>query len=184
MKQFILFCFLVASLNLVGQEADWVISKSLELGYRIEFPEKASEGSQDIPTSKGNVVMDSFTLSSDSTSNLIYMSAVSTYPDSFFPEGLNDDKSKNIVLDNSVKGAVSNVKGNLLSDTNVKLNGFTGRLIKIEMLLASETYVMTVKIILCGLKLYLIQTMCLKENDKNKDIDKFFNSFELIKVKE
>ena len=79
-----------------------------------------------------------------------------------------------------INGAVENTKGSLLSEEEIFLNGYRGRVIKIDI---EDTYIIKIKIILVGIKLYLAQVIYKKENDDNDNAKRFFDSMELINVK-
>ena len=72
------------------------------------------------------------------------MTSFTEYPTSFFPEGLDTFKRRTTVLDGCVNGAVTNVKGELLSDTKIVFNGYNGRATKIE-IESGELYVIRMK---------------------------------------
>jgi hypothetical protein len=184
-SSFALFLILIISSPILfAQENDWVKTKDLELAYRIDFPEKVERSSQSVPTAQGSVEMISYTLNSSHLDNLIYMSSFTEYPSTFFVDGLDTLEKQYEVLDRSVNGAVNNVKGQLISDDKITFNGYPGRIIKIGLESGGESYIIRMKTLLVGFKLYLMQTISLKENDDNLDTKRFFDSFELINVKE
>ena len=180
----LLLFFIISNPIVIAQENDWVNTKDLELAYRIDFPIKVEKNSQNIPTKKGEVEMISYMLNSSNTDNLVYMSAFTEYPSSFFLDGLDTPEKQNVVLDGAVNGAAANVKGELISDAKITFNGYSGRIAKIELESGGAAYVIRMKIVLVGFKLYMMQTISTKANDDNSDTSQFFDSFELINVKQ
>jgi len=83
------------------------------------------------------------------------------------------------VLDNAVHGSLNSVKGKLLYNNEIEFNGYPGRSSKIEM---NDSFVY-LNIYLVYNTMYMQQVICLNENDNNRDIKQFLNSFELIKTK-
>ncbi len=186
MNKPILLLFFIFNLSpLIAQNYDWVKVKDTASAYVIEFPSNPEKGIEDVPTVKGNVKMHTYTYQSDDTDdNLIYMAFFTQYPDSFFPDGLKTLEKRNIALDNAVSGAVTNVKGTLVSKSEIIFNGFNGRDAKIGLESGGIQYIIKMKTILVGTSLYSAQVICKKENDDNLNSKYFFNSFELINVKQ
>ena len=181
MKKNILLLFIICNaFNLLAQNTDWVKIKDIDAAYIINFPSNPKKGSDDVPTDKGTVKMNTYTLQTTDDTNLIYMSSHTEYPKFFFPEGLTSEEKQIEVLDGSINGAVENTKGSLLSEEEIFLNGYRGRVIKIDI---EDTYIIKIKIILVGIKLYLAQVIYKKENDDNDNAKRFFDSMELINVK-
>lgn len=168
---------------LVAQDTDWVTTKDLELAYKIDYPEKAEKEFQSVPTAKGDVTMISYALNSNNTKNLVYMSSYTKYPTFFFSDGLDTYEKQHKVLDGSVNGAAKNVKGRIVSDEKIVFNGYNGRVIKIE-LESGGTYVIRMQMVLVDHQLYMMQTISTKENEGNRDTTRFFDSFELLNVKQ
>lgn len=104
------FCFGVSA-------QDWITVKDMDLSYRIDFPQGETKSSQDVPTEKGNVKMILYSgqPASAEDKNVYYATSFSEYPVSFFPNGLNSKTDIDSVLEGAMNGAVSNVKGKLMS---------------------------------------------------------------------
>ncbi len=185
MKKLVFLLFFIFNFSaLIAQNHDWVKVKDTVHAYVIEFPSSPEKGSTDVPTVKGNVKMYTYTLQSNNDDNIVYMTFFTKYPDSFFPEGLKTLERRNTVLDNAVSGAVTNVKGSLVSKSEIVFNGFNGRDAKIELESGGGQYIIRMKTILVGTSLYSAQVICVKENDDNLNSKYFFNSLELINVKQ
>ena len=128
-KNFFLLLFLVCNIGaLMAQNNEWVKVKDTVSAYIIEFPSEPKKESQDVPTDKGAVKMDSYMLQASGDVNLVYMTSFTKYPSSFFENGLDTVEVQNKVLDNCVDGAVTNTKGALMSVQKVSFNGYRGRL--------------------------------------------------------
>jgi len=186
MKKYLLLALLLA-LNFIfvgAQETDWIKVKDTIAAYVIDFPKIPEKGMQDVPTDKGIVKMNTYTLQPENDVNVIYMSSFTKYPSSFFDDGLITMQSQQNVLDGSVNGAVSNTKGKLISDVKILFNGYQGREIKILVNSSNVDYVIQMKIVLAGFKLYLAQVIYFKENKDNENAKRFFDSLELINIKE
>lgn len=165
----------------IAQSNDWFKVKDIDAAYIIAFPQEPEKGSEDVPTEKGTVKMNTYTLQPEGDDNLIYMSSFTEYPSSFFPNQLESLEKQDEVLANSVKGAVDNTKGKLLQEEKMYFNGYRGRDIKIGI---DGGYIIKMRVLLVGIKLYLAQVIYKEENDKNANQKRFFDSFELINIKE
>lgn len=183
MKKYILtalivFCNLYA---LTAQENTWFKVKDVNAAYVIEFPSEPEKGEDDVATDRGTVKMNTYTLQKNGDKNLIYMTSFTKYPASFFENGLETEEEQNLVLDNSVNGAVENTKGALEYEEKIMFNGYRGRIIKIGL---ASGYIIKMKVILVGIKLYLVQVIYKREDDANLRAKRFFDSLELINVKQ
>lgn len=181
-KIVLLIAFVGLANTIEAQNKKWVTVKDTELGYRIDFPSTAKKDAVDVPTEKGPVVMNTYTVSSPGEVNLVYMTSSSEYPESFFPNGLSSAEAQNTVLDNAVNGAVTNVKGRLMFKEDITFNGYRGRLFKIEVN-QGGLYVITMRTVLVGYQLYMMQTISQMKDIDNDRTKQFFDSFELINVK-
>ncbi len=186
MKKPILLVFFIFNLSaLLAQNKDWVKVKDTVAAYIIEFPSNPVKGLENVPTVKGDVKMNTYTFQADKDDeNLIYMAFYTKYPDTFFPEGLKTLESQNIALDNAVQGAVNNVNGTLMSKSEIVFNGYNGRDAKISLQSGEGQYLIRMKTVLVGTSLYSAQVIYAKAHDDNLNSKYFFNSFELINVKQ
>lgn len=181
LKLYFALVFAAVVFNMNAQ--DWTTVKEVNYGYRADFPGKTQSQTNKVPTEKGEVTMYSHSFSGkESDKNLIYMSTFTEYPLSFFPNGLSSDKAQNTLLDGAVDGAVSNVGGSLISKESIVFNGYPGRYFKIQ-LERGATFIMTMRAVLVGYRFYMIQTIARKGDSDNNEKKRFFDSFELIKVK-
>jgi len=95
----------------------------------------------------------------------------------YYPKADTDYNST--VLDGAVEGAIKNVQGKLVFDNKIKYNGYPGRNIKIEI----NGGFIYINAYLVENSMYITQVICLTANDGNTDIERFLNSFEIIKTK-
>ncbi|RZN83992.1 MAG: hypothetical protein EVB11_02835 [Winogradskyella sp.] len=181
MKRSVLLLLFVFNVQAIfAQNSDWIKIKDNDAAYIINFPSQPEKADQDVPTDKGTVKMYTYTLQTTDDTNIIYMSSFTEYPNSFFPNKLESAEMQNEVLDNSVNGAVTNTKGTLASEKKIFLNGYRGRMIKISI---EGGFIIQMKVILVGIKLYLAQVIYTEENEDNLNSKRFFDSLELINVK-
>lgn len=180
MKKYFVFVFLILiNLATVAQGSDWYKVKDVDAGYILKFPKKPKKEQQEIPTDKGMLQMDMYVYENSLGKNLMYYASHTQYPVKLFPDGI-DRQREFEMLDASVKGAVNNSKGELISDEKIIFNGYNGRLIKIRI---QGGYIIKMQEVLAGLNLYIIQTVYAESDDNNNDSKIFFDSFELINVK-
>ena len=175
---------LMVSFGTAQEKNEWKLVKDIEKGYRINFPSDVKSTVQDVTTAKGTVKMHTDVFQQKDLTfdqNLIYMTAFTIYPSSFFEDGLASDESKHIVLNNAVDGAVKNTNGILISSDNIMFNGYLGRHSKIKI---KDLYIIEMQTILVEFKLYLAQVIYEEKDEGNINSTRFFNSFELIKVNE
>ncbi|WP_299116961.1 hypothetical protein [uncultured Winogradskyella sp.] len=158
---------------------DWDRYKSEDLAFIANFPSEPERSQQKINTALGDLdmhmVMYSPTVLADY--NAVYSVIRSDYPEEQFKDV--DSDYTDSILDGAVEGAVSNVKGTLLYDKRIVLNGYPGREIKIEI---SVGYIY-VNAYLVDNVMFITQVVCLIDNDNNESIKRFLNSFDILKVK-
>jgi len=176
---FVITLFIVATVNVNAQ--DWIDYKSEDLAFIAKFPNEPERSAQDVESEVGtlkiHMIMYSRPVDYDDE-NEVYGVIRSDYPKSHFEDA--DEAYNNNVLDGGVEGAVSNVQGKLVFDNKITFNGFPGRSIKIGL----EVGFIYMNMYLVENKMFIAQVICLKENDNNDNINRFFNSFDILKVKE
>ena len=175
-----LFCLFLA-FNLNAQDCQWHLTRDMDRGYRIEFPKAPKKQNQDVPTALGDLVMEFYMLDNSASAdakNMVYMTAFTEYPQG--TSDYNDEALQNSMLDGSVNGAANNVNGKIISQEKIKFNGYNGRSAKIS--IYEDAYIINLKNVLVGNKLYFMQVISTKEADDNDDMKRFFSSFDLIKM--
>lgn len=163
----------------VSSQKSWLNFKSIEFAFRAEFPEEPVTSVQKVPTAIGDIDMHMFMLQSTNydDKNVIYSVIRSDYPEEQFEDA--DDEYNNTVLDGAVNGAVTNVNGELVFDNKIMFNKYPGRSIKINI---DKAYIY-MNAYLVEHSIYITQVICLKQNDENDDINRFLDSFDILKVK-
>jgi len=167
-RNIISFLALFLTLNLFAQ--DWKIHRNSELEFRADFLGEPKTTIQKVPTAVGELDMHMVSLQGDDNT---FMSIIRTN----YPEGsLTDVKT---ALDGAVNGAVNNVSGKLISDKEDIFNGYPGRKIKIH----SQGMYLFMNVYLVEDSMYIAQVVCLEGSEESPLINKFLNSFDIIKVK-
>ncbi|WP_412985110.1 hypothetical protein [Pontimicrobium sp. IMCC45349] len=176
-KLFITAVFSLFTFIVVAQE--WQKFKSETFEFTADYPGEPKYSTQEIPTGVGNLTMHMFMLSElpPESKNAVYSVIRSDYPEDMFEEP--EEGYIKTVLDGAVNGAVTNVNGRLLIDNSITFNGYPGRSIKI----AIEGAYIYIRCYLVKNIMYISQVVTLDVHEDNADIDKFHDSFELIKVK-
>jgi len=174
---FALTLFITCSSLSIAQ--DWINYKSEELAFIAEFPSEPTKTVQKVNTAVGELDMHMIMYAPTSgDDNAVYSVIKSDYPESNFEDA--DDEYNSKVLDGAVNGAVTNVNGKLLYDNKITFNGYPGRDFKVEI----SGGFLYIKAYLVNNSMYITQVICISVNDKNTSIKRFFDSFDIIKVKE
>jgi hypothetical protein len=107
--------------------------------------------------------------------NLYYALSETEYPDTVINSAMTDKLDK--FFTNSIKGAVDNVHGKLMSEIKVQINGYPGREIRADF--QDGTYIITMRSYLVKNKMYILEIITAVKKDFNTSISKFMNSFAL-----
>jgi len=158
---------------------DWTKYKSEDLAFTAIFPKEPKRTVQKVDTAVGELDMHMIMHApTEADDNAVYSVIRSDYPEEQFKDA--DADYNNNVLDGAVDGAVKNVQGKLIYDNKVKFNGYSGRSIKIEM----QGGFIYINAYLVENSMFITQVICLTGKDKNASIERFLNSFEIIKTKQ
>lgn len=163
-----LIVLLFVSLSISAQ--NWTTHRNTDLAFRAEFLGEPKSSVQKVPTDIGDIDMH---MTSDDTAEGIYMSIIR----SDYPEGTMTNTKT--ALDGAVNGATTNVKGTLVFDKEDRFNGFPGRKIKIK----AQGMFLYMNVYLVDDSMYVAQVVCVDDKDNDPLIDKFLNSFDIIRVK-
>ena len=112
--------------------------KNATWGFSAVFPYSVKES----PGENGGITISS----SNAEDTIAYMISVFPLADEVLKR-----KGQDKILEDAVQGAVTNVKGTLLSKTNIKIDGFPGRQFDVK----SEQFVAKCRIYLVGNRMYL-----------------------------
>eukprot|EP01028_Stygiella_incarcerata_P013874 TRINITY_DN854_c0_g3_i1.p1 TRINITY_DN854_c0_g3~~TRINITY_DN854_c0_g3_i1.p1 ORF type:complete len:319 (+),score=-37.23 TRINITY_DN854_c0_g3_i1:586-1542(+) len=158
---------------------NWEAFHADEAGFSVLFPHSPSREAQSTDTEIGEleVVQYSYQPEIGDDANMLYGVGYTTYPvNTINSETLSAEQLRQ-VLDGSVNGAVSNVKGTLLSSNNISYKGYPGREIKVE--IRNGLAVAKMISYLVKDKMYIIQVISPAKNGENASIDYFINSFKI-----
>ncbi len=157
------------------QETGWKEFQSKEGGFSVLLPGAPVEEKQAVQTELGPIEVRTFTFGLKEN--------VGAYVVSFndYPVELVKQSDPQKMLDGARDGAVRTVKGRLLSEKKITLDGAPGRELRIE---APGTLVIQSRIYLVKNRLYQILAVTQKEKAADAEITKFRDSFKLVKVAE
>ncbi|MFM9948007.1 MAG: hypothetical protein ACKV1O_08725 [Saprospiraceae bacterium] len=156
---------------------DWFLLKSE--AFQIEFPKEPDATTEVIDSEIGALEMKIFihdASQAGTDDNLVYMAAYIEYPDTL----ISSEKTDKIaaIFRSAIDGMVNNVAGKLLSESEIVINGFPGREIKIDF--GNGLAIFKVRFYLIEHKMYVIQTVTETGKFPNKSVDRFLDSFKLI----
>ena len=155
---------------------EWFVRETSN--YTVQFPAAPEHSTQSVPSEIGDLKMEIDIFDASKTKgddNMVYGLVTSEYPDSLI-----DSDNKEILptfFRNSTDGAVTNVKGKLLSENEISIGGFPGYEIRIDF--QEGLAVITMRSYLVHNKMYVLQVISETAKEKNRSADKFFNSFKL-----
>jgi hypothetical protein len=178
MKSTLILLALLLSISSMNAQ-DWKSYKYESLEFKANFPSAPEKTVQQVQTAVGELDMHMIMYAPTSgDDNAVYSVIRSDYPAEQFEDA---DAAYNAnVLDGAVEGARTNVKGTLEFDKSVTFNGFPGRNIKIKI---NDGFIY-INAVLANNTMFITQVICLTANDNNPSIQKFLNSFEIIKTKQ
>jgi hypothetical protein len=176
-KAFLLMAVFFLSFGALNAQ-NWEKYKAEDLAFIAYYPQEPKRTVQKVSTAVGeldmHMIMHAPTSGDD---NAVYSVIRSDYPEDQFTNA--DEEYNATVLDGAVNGAVSNVQGKLEFDNKIKFNGYPGRSIKI----AIQGGFIYINAYLVENSMFITQVICLTANDGNPHIERFLNSFEIIKTK-
>jgi hypothetical protein len=157
---------------------NWEKYKAEDLAFVAYYPKAPERSVKKVPIASGEMDMHVVNYSPKADDdNLLYAIIRSDYPEDQFKNA--DEEYNNEKLDTAVKGAVTNMKGKLVYENKVKFNGYPGRNIKI----AVKGGFIYLNAYLMDNTMFITQVICLTAKDENPSIQRFLDSFEIIKVK-
>ncbi len=146
--------------------------------FQIEFPGQFEKSTQTIPSSIGQLTMTIISYEPKETyndSNYVYMIMETDYPDSTI------HSDKEAILEDffraSIDGAVKNVNGKLLRESEDKVAGYPARTIEVDY--QNGVAVIKMTMVLKENKMIIIQTITSTKNYPNNSSLHFFDSFKL-----
>ncbi len=169
--------FLINILHVKALEPEkWVNFESHAFSYNISFPLKPEDLTETLDTEAGELRLNVVELDcskADGYNNLVYMVNCTVYPDSLINSKFTD------LLDNffkgTIKGAVTNVAGVVISESNIEYAGFPGREVRISADEGNSFFIS--RLYLINSHFFMLIILTDSDNKDNPDINKFFNSF-------
>lgn len=178
MKKKLLIIILFLNVSILMSQ-DWTKYKYEDLGLIAYFSAKPTKTVQKVPTAVGELDMHMIGLEPSSGDENSHYSVIrSDYPKEQFEDV--DDDYINKVLDGAVNGAKKNVNGEIIFDDKIKFNGYLGRYVKIKF---NQGYIY-LKTIIVENSMFIAQVLCSSNNEDNKSIKRFMDSFDIIKTKQ
>ena len=157
----------------------WYLFESTAFGLKVEFPAKPIEKSKPINTEAGEITMhmiEFIPAKETPDANLEYLVSYSEYPADIDP----DDKEKQKKLcRKTVDAIVTKLEGKLIKESIITLDGYEGVEARIEY--KENTKVLKMRMYIVRNKMYMLETITLMAKDNNKSIQKFMDSFKLLK---
>jgi len=168
-----LLAFIILSFKKTG---DWFVLETPS--YRIRFPKKPTASSREVNSNIGILTLNLNIYEVPETEkddNYAYLFDETSYPDSL----INSNKKDilDVFFKNAIAGAVKNVNGRLLSETNIEINNYPGREVRIDF--RDGQAVIKTRIYLVKNIVYMTEVISDTKNQSNSSADKFLNSFEL-----
>lgn len=161
------------------QADKWVTIESKKYGYKVDFPKKPTEQSQDVGSEAVKVKLNMYIYdaSKDEDQNLIYMSNCTQHP-SIDANSL-DSTQLNEFYEKTIGGVVKGVKGELLSSKKIFLDGHEGREATVGYQENQNT--ISMRLFTVNDKIYLVQVIAEADKAENQSAKRFLDSFTITK---
>jgi hypothetical protein len=156
---------------------DWYLFESSD--FSVEFPHEPTTTAQLVNTAIGEMTMKitMYDASKDGDENLVYGLVTSEYPDSLIKSSTKETIDE--LFRRSIDGAVTNVKGTLLTEKKIELDGFPGRETRADF--QNGLAIIKMRMYLVKNKMFLMQTITETSKENNSNSLKFLNSLKLKK---
>lgn len=156
--------------------ADWVKFTPTDGAFSISFPSDPKENEQKLETDIGPLLVKMYTAAS--TDNDAYMLMTTDYPASSNVHSDADEAFLAKLFRGGIDGAMQNLgDASLLSENNIKLDGYPGREFKISFM--SGEGLVHGRIYLVRNRMYMVQIVGSKENAEKWEADRYLTSFKL-----
>jgi hypothetical protein len=137
--------------------------------FSVQMPAEPQEQVDEYDTDSGKITVHMF---GTSVGDMDYITAYSDYP-----EELVAAKGAQGILDDARDGAVTNTKGELVSDEAIEMNGNPGRMLQVGS--PDGKGLAQAKLFLVGNRLFQVFVAGPKENAESEDVQFYLNSFTL-----
>ncbi|WP_281612920.1 hypothetical protein [Flammeovirga sp. SubArs3] len=152
-------------------------SEGVDKIFKIKFPKETEIRKMETPTEYGNtkVVVEFCQPKLVNDDNLIYMVTIIKYPEDIT---LTDNFDLDDYYSNVIQRALNGRQTTLISKNKVSENGISG--IEMKESFRDGQIVIKQKVFLKGNSQIALQVMTIPNNDDNKSMNSFFDSFEFI----
>jgi len=155
---------------------DWQIINGAQFGFTALAPGETKVSNQTVPSAIGELKMDMFTYSpKQEDDNLVYMVIHTVYPKGIVNSDSLEKRSDFFKV--AINEAVTNVKGKLLTQTDLITGNYPGKEITIDY--KEGLYIITIRLYLVKNKVYMLQTITETKKSGNETGKRFMNSFKL-----
>lgn len=153
-------------------QSEWQQIGSQDGRFAIMMPDFPEYGVEDLLTSVGALQLHIFSVSADDS---VFMAAYNDYPEFVVSSS---DVGK--MLDGARDGAVSNVSGKLLSERQIRLQGYPGRELWIEADVEGQKGLARARIYIVGRRLYQVLVAGPENQFPESDAERCLNSFIIV----
>lgn len=156
--------------------ADWKKYENAAGRFSVLFPSGPEESEQQLNTALGALTLKIFSSNAenDSDVNIVYAVMYTEYPENSISSSMDAEKMEKF-FNGSVNGAVTNVKGKLLSEEKVSIKNFPGRHIKVDYMQGQA--VIDMYLYLVNNRNYMLQVIHVPGKEDNSNLKKFTDSF-------
>jgi hypothetical protein len=167
----IVLSLFIASLALAVQDPGWITYNSAEGRYHVLLPAEPKLSTQESATADGQKFLQ-------------YMASVQQ-PDVIYQIGYFDHVAGTVFsADRARDGMVSAVKGTIVSERTITLDGNPGRELKVAAKLENTDYVLLTKFWDTESRVYVLQVVFPKSGESeaiNAKAARYFDSFQIVK---
>jgi hypothetical protein len=167
----ILLLLFIASLAYAVQETAWINYNSAEGRYNVSLPAQPKLSTQESATADGQKFLQY--MATVQQSDVIYLVG---YFDHVPGTTFSADRARD--------GMVSAVKGTVVSEGTISLNGYPGRELKVAAKFETTDYVLLAKFWDTESRVYVLQVVYPKSSENeamSKNAAKYFDSFQILK---
>jgi len=152
--------------------------KTFERTISVKFPGNPKEEIKNIDSDYGKLTLDVQMLEPTSKDdNMIYIAMETRYPSNVVDQ--NDTYALNSFYKKSIDGALNSINGELISINDIFYKGKLGK--EIKCYFSNGQALITYRFFIVDDKLFTLGVITQPDNDKNKAMNKFFESFAIKK---
>jgi hypothetical protein len=153
--------------------AEWRTFTSKNGHFAILMPGTPKSDVDSVETLIGTVDLHSFTVE---TSDFAYFVAYGDFPPAFVQNADTD-----AMLDGARDGALEDVRGTLVSERRISVQGFPGRELWIEATVSGQKGLAQARMILVGNRFYQVLVAGPKERFAESQAERFLNTFQVVR---